>query len=48
LMGLAASVIAKLLLRYRWIAYVGLLIIFYVSIEMIYRGSLEVWPHMFG
>jgi YjbE family integral membrane protein len=46
LMGLAASFIAKLLHRYRWIAYVGLLIILYVSLEMIYRGALEVWPYV--
>ncbi|MFM9859965.1 TerC family protein [Pseudoxanthobacter sp. M-2] len=46
LMGLAATFIAKLLHRYRWIAYVGLLIILYVSLEMIYRGSLEVWPYV--
>ena len=42
LMGLAASFIARLLDRYRWIAYLGLLIILYVALEMIYRGSLEV------
>jgi YjbE family integral membrane protein len=46
LMGLAASFIAKLLGRHRWIAYVGLLIILYVSLDMVYRGALEVWPHM--
>src|SRR5215213_2048480 len=44
LMGLAASYIARLLQRHRWIAYVGLAIIVYVSFEMIYRGVLEVWP----
>jgi YjbE family integral membrane protein len=44
LMGLAASYIANLLQRHRWIAYVGLAIILYVALEMIYRGSLEVWP----
>jgi YjbE family integral membrane protein len=44
LMGIAASFIAKLLQRHRWIAYVGLAVILYVAIEMIYRGSLEVWP----
>ena len=44
LMGLAASMIARLLQRHRWIAYVGLLIILYVALEMIYRGVLEVWP----
>jgi len=44
LMGAAASLIAKLLQKHHWIAYVGLLIILYVALEMIYRGSLEVWP----
>jgi YjbE family integral membrane protein len=42
LMGLAASFIAGLLQRHRWIAYVGLAIILYVALEMIYRGSGEV------
>lgn len=44
LMGLAASFIARLLNKHRWIAYVGLAIILYVSLEMIYRGWLEVEP----
>ncbi len=42
LMGLAASFIAGLLQRHRWIAYVGLLIILYVALAMIWEGSLEV------
>jgi len=46
LMGLAASFIAKLLQKHRWIAYVGLLIILYVALEMIYKGVDEVWPHV--
>jgi YjbE family integral membrane protein len=44
LMGLAASFIAKLLHRHRWIAYLGLAVILYVSLDMIVRGALEVWP----
>jgi YjbE family integral membrane protein len=44
LMGLAANFIARLLQNHRWIAYVGLAVIVYVSLDMIYRGSLEVWP----
>ena len=44
LMGLAASFIARLLNRHRWIAYVGLAIILYVALDMIYRGILEVYP----
>jgi YjbE family integral membrane protein len=46
LMGLAATFIARLLQNHRWIAYVGLLIILYVAGDMIYRGAIEVWPHL--
>ncbi|TDQ84559.1 YjbE family integral membrane protein [Dongia mobilis] len=42
LMGLAASLIASLLKRYPWIAYFGLAVIFYVAIDMIWRGSMQV------
>ncbi len=44
LMGLAASFIAKLLHKYRWIAFVGLAVILYVALDMIVRGALEIWP----
>ncbi len=46
LMGIAASFIAQLLQKHRWIAYVGLAVILYVAGEMIYRGALEIWPHL--
>ncbi|OCJ17593.1 hypothetical protein A6U87_01215 [Rhizobium sp. AC44/96] len=46
MMGIAANFIARLLNRYRWIAYIGLAIIVYVALHMIYRGALEVWPHV--
>ena len=46
LMGLAASFIAKLLNRHRWIAYVGLAVILYVALEMVYRGGIEVLPYI--
>ena len=48
LMGVAANFVARLLTRYRWIAYIGLAIILYVSGDMIWRGALEVRPHLFG
>jgi YjbE family integral membrane protein len=48
LMGVAANFVARLLTRYRWIAYIGLAIVLYVSGDMIWRGALEVWPHLFG
>lgn len=42
-MGLAAAVIARLLHRHHWIAYVGLAVILYVALRMIYEGALEVF-----
>lgn len=42
LTGAAAGLIARLLQKHRWIAYVGLLIILYVALKMIYEGSDEV------
>lgn len=42
LMGLAASVVARLLRRYRWIAYVGLAIIVYVALVMVWDGTASV------
>ena len=41
LMGVAANIIAKYIERYRWIGYVGLLVIVYVAGKMIYDG----WVH---
>ena len=41
-MGLAAAVIARLLARFHWIAYVGLAIILYVALRMIFDGTLEL------
>jgi YjbE family integral membrane protein len=43
LMGIAAAFIARLLQKHRWIAYVGLAVILYVALEMVYRGWLEMW-----
>jgi YjbE family integral membrane protein len=42
LMGLAAGLIARLLERQRWIAWVGLLIVLYVALSMIWHGGHEV------
>ncbi|RZJ16912.1 MAG: TerC family protein [Brevundimonas sp.] len=42
LMGLAATFIARLLNRYRWIAYVGLVIVLYVALHMIWDGGRSV------
>ena len=42
LMGLAATWIARLLERNRWIAYVGLLLILYVALRMIWDGGIAI------
>lgn len=47
LMGVAANIIAKYIERYRWIAWIGLLVILYVAIKMIIDGGGEVVPHLF-
>jgi YjbE family integral membrane protein len=46
LMGAAATIIAGLLKRYHWIAYVGLAVILYVAVSMVYRGTDEVMDKM--
>ena len=42
LMGTAANFIAKLLERYRWISYVGLAIVLYVAVTMVWHGGHQV------
>ena len=44
LMGIAANVIAKYIERYRWIAWVGLFVILWVALKMIWEGAGHVAP----
>lgn len=44
LMGAAANVIARYIDRYRWLAWVGLLVILWVALKMIYEGAGHVAP----
>ena len=53
LMGIAANAIAKYIERYRWIAYIGLVVILWVALKMIWDGWHDVapvlgWPHFAG
>ena len=41
LMGIAANLIARYIERYRWIAYIGLVVIVWVALKMVYDG----WVH---
>lgn len=38
LMGVAASMIVRILTKYRWISYVGVVLLIYISIEMLVHG----------
>jgi len=42
LMGVAATFIARILTKHRWIGYVGLLIVLYVALHMIWDGARSV------
>ncbi|HEY0104683.1 MAG TPA: TerC family protein [Rhizomicrobium sp.] len=46
LMGVAASVIAKVLNRHPWISYAGLFIVLYIAIKMIWQGGIIVMHGM--
>src|SRR6476469_5757059 len=46
-MGFAANYVAKLIQRYHWINYIGLAVILYVAINMIYEGFIRV-EHVLG
>jgi YjbE family integral membrane protein len=48
LMGSAATVIARLLQRFHWIAWAGLAVILWVAVDMVHRGSLEVCDGLTG
>ena len=48
MMGFAASFIAKLLNKHRRIAFVGLAIIVYVALKMMWEGWHEVSPYVLG
>ncbi len=41
LMAFAATIIMKLLTRYPWISWLGLIVLLYVSAEMMYRGIFD-------
>lgn len=45
LMGVAANYIARLMNRYRWIVYIGVVLIAYVALDMIWRGCVQINDH---
>lgn len=45
LMGVAATLVAGLLHKYRWIAWIGLVVILYVAVKMLYEGADQLLGH---
>lgn len=43
LMGAAASLVARLLDRYRWLAWIGLAVVLYIAVKMIWEGSQDIY-----
>lgn len=41
MMGLAANVVARLIDRYRWIAWIGLVVILWVAVAMLHDGLVD-------
>jgi YjbE family integral membrane protein len=48
IMGLGANLVAKLVQRYHWIAWIGLVIILYVASKMVWEGWHQVSPVLTG
>ena len=46
LMGVAARLVADLLERYRWIAWVGLLVVVYVALRLMWDGAHDISAHL--
>ena len=48
IMGLGANLVAKLVQKYHWIAWIGLVIILYVALKMVWEGWHQVAPLVLG
>jgi YjbE family integral membrane protein len=44
IMGLGANLVARLVQRYHWIAWIGLVVILYVALKMVWEGWNQVAP----
>ncbi len=42
LMGVASTLMARLLVRHRWVGYIGLFIILYIALDMMWDGANQV------
>ena len=42
LMGVAASLVARMLTRYRWLGWVGLLVVLEIALRLIWEGAWQI------
>ena len=48
IMGLGANLVARLVQKYHWIAWIGLVVILYVALKMVWEGWHQVSPVVMG
>jgi len=48
LMGVAASLVARIMQRFPWVAWIGIVIVLYVAVQMIWEGWHQVAPYFPG
>ena len=46
LMAVAATLVARLLERFRWLAWAGLLLVLFVACKLIWQGGADLWLHL--
>jgi YjbE family integral membrane protein len=46
LMGAAATLVARMLERFRWLAWIGLALVLYIAVRMIWEGGHDIWEAM--
>ncbi|MGE4483064.1 YjbE family putative metal transport protein [Acidocella sp.] len=46
LMGIAAGLVARIMQRYPWVAWIGIAIVFYVALHMIWEGWHQIVPYL--
>jgi len=44
LMGVAASIIARVINKYQWIAYIGIVIILFAGLRMVWEDGHNFFP----
>jgi YjbE family integral membrane protein len=46
LMAISAEFVSKILIRYQWVAFLGMAVIVYVALSMIWIGTIDLAPNL--